>query len=206
MLARSLAGRPDRRGSRVPDVDTVARALARNLRRIRQEHGYSLDALAARSGVSRGMIIQVERARTNPSVGTVARLGDALGVSIAGLLEDVRGPAVRLVPARDAITLWRTPAGSEGLLQAGNEVSGPLELWSCRIMPGEGHDSDPHPPGSAELVRVESGVLTLRVDGEAFRVPAGTTAGYGACVPHGYHNAGVEPVVMTLVVSVPAPS
>ncbi len=192
-------------GTHVPDPDAVARALARNLRRTRQERGYSLEALAARSGVSRGMIIQIEQARTNPSIGTVARLGDALGLSIASLLENAGSPAVRLVPPKDAIRLWQTPAGSHGTLQAGTEAPGPLELWSWRIMPGEGHDSDPHPAGTAELIRVESGELTLVVDGERHRVTPGTTAGFDAAVPHGYHNTGTEPTELTLAISVPAP-
>jgi transcriptional regulator with XRE-family HTH domain len=183
----------------------VAQSLARNLKRVRQERGYSLDTLAARSGVSRGMIIQIEQARTNPSVGTVVRLGDALGMSIARLLEHSGSPTVRLVPAQEAIRLWQTQAGSHSILQIGTEAPGPLELWSWRIMPGEGHDSDAHPPGTAELLRVDAGELTLVVDGERYVVPTGTTASYDAGVPHGYHNRGPEPALMTMAISVPAP-
>ncbi|GAA1930029.1 helix-turn-helix domain-containing protein [Streptantibioticus ferralitis] len=189
----------------MPDLERVAQSLARNLKRLRQEHGYSLDALAARSGVSRGMIIQIEQARTNPSVGTVIRLADALGVSIAGLIDYADGPTVRMVTPEQAVKLWETPAGSHGTLLVGTEAPGPLELWSWRLMPGEGHDSDPHPVGTAELIRVDAGELTLVVDGEEFRVPAGSAAGFEAGVPHGYHNTGSVPVEMTLAISVPPP-
>lgn len=189
----------------MPDLDAVAQSLARNLKRMRQERGYSLETLAARAGVSRGMIIQIEQARTNPSVGTVVRLGDALGMSVARLLDHGASPTVRLVPPDDAIRLWQTPAGSHGILQVGTEAPGPLELWSWRLMPGEGHDSDAHPPGTAELIRVDEGELTLVVDGEEYRVPTGTTASFEAGVPHGYHNTGPEPAVMTLAISVPPP-
>ncbi|MBY8883242.1 XRE family transcriptional regulator [Streptomyces sp. PTM05] len=189
----------------MPDLDVVAQALARNLKRLRQERGYSLDALAGRSGVSRGMIIQIEQARTNPSIGTVVRVADALGLSIARLLDYADSPTVRLVPADRALRLWETPAGSHGTLQAGAEAPGPLEMWSWRIMPGEGHDSDPHPAGTTELIRVDAGVLTLVVDGEEHLVPAGTTASFEASGPHGYHNAGPEPAEMTMAISVPAP-
>jgi len=189
----------------VPDLDLVAQSLARNLKHLRQERGYSLDALAARSGVSRGMIIQIEQARTNPSIGTVVRIGDALGVSITGLLDYTDKPPVRLVGPDQAVRLWSTPAGSHGTLQAGTEAPGPLELWSWRLMPGEGHDSDPHPPGTAELIRVDAGELTLVVEGTEYLVPAGTTASFEACVEHGYHNAGSATTEMTLAISVPPP-
>ncbi|MBL1067182.1 helix-turn-helix domain-containing protein [Streptomyces sp. 7-21] len=185
------------------DLDQLTQSLARNLKRLRTERGFTLDGLAARAGISRGMIIQIEQARTNPSVGTVVKIGDALGVSVTTLLDYDQTPAVRLVPAEQAVRLWSTPAGSHSTLLAGTEAPGPLELWHWRLMPGEGSDSDPHPPGTAELVHVTAGVLTLIVDGQEHRVPAGSSAAFESHVPHGYRNDGEEPAEMTMAVSVP---
>lgn len=190
----------------MPDADRVTQALARNLKRLRTERGHTLDALAARSAVSRGMIVQIEQARTNPSVGTVVRIADALGVSVARLLDYAEGPAVRLVPAAQAVPLWTTPAGSSGTLLAGVEAPGPLELWSWRIEPGESHGSEAHPQGTVELVRVDDGELTLSVDGHDHTVPAGTTASFDAALPHSYRNAADRPLLLTMVVSVPPPT
>jgi transcriptional regulator with XRE-family HTH domain len=188
----------------VTDLDQLTQSLARNLKRLRTERGFTLDALAARAGISRGMLIQIEQARTNPSVGTVVKVGDALGVSITTLLDYDQAPAVRLVPPDQAVRLWSTPAGSHSTLLAGTEAPGPLELWQWRLMPGDGSASDPHPPGTTELVHVTAGVLTLSVDGTDHQVPAGTSASFESHVPHGYRNNGAEPVDMTMAVSVPA--
>ncbi|MGW7354164.1 helix-turn-helix domain-containing protein [Streptomyces sp. NPDC054784] len=187
------------------DLDHLTQSLARNLKRHRQERGFTLDALAARAGVSRGMLIQIEQARTNPSVGTVVKVGDALGVSITTLLDYDQQPQVRLVPAEQALRLWSTEAGSHSTLLAGTEAPGPLELWSWRLMPGEGSTSDPHPPGTTELVHVTTGELTLSAHGADHALPAGTSASFEAHVPHGYRNDGSVPVEMTMAVSVPAP-
>jgi transcriptional regulator with XRE-family HTH domain len=189
----------------VPDLDLIAQSLARNIRRLRLERGYSLDMLAARAGVSRGMLIQIEQARTNPSLGTIVRIGDALGASLVNLLDYEDGPEVRLVPAEQAVELWSTDAGSRGLLLAGGQASGPLEMWSWRIMPGDGHDSQAHPPGTVELIRVERGELTLVVGGQEHTVPAGTTASFEAAAPHAYRNRGAEMMEMTMAIAVPAP-
>ncbi|MFJ1754628.1 XRE family transcriptional regulator [Kitasatospora sp. NPDC088134] len=189
----------------MPDADLVTQALARNLKRLRTERGHTLDALAARSGVSRGMVVQIEQARTNPSVGTVVRLADALGVSIAWLLDYDASSAVRIVPAEEAVRLWTGPAGGSGTLLGGVEAPGPLELWSWRLEPGEAHTSDPHPPGTVEIARVDAGVLTLLLDGREHRVPAGSTASYEAGAAHGYRNDGAAPCLVTMVVSVPPP-
>lgn len=185
------------------DLDLLTQSLARNVKRWRTERAFTLDALAARAGVSRGMLIQIEQARTNPSIGTVVKIGDALGVSITTLLDYERGPRVRVVPADRAVRLWHTEAGSWNRLLAGTEAPGPVEMWDWRLMPGESSDSDPHPVGTVELLHVTAGELTLTVDGAEHRVPAGASASFEADTPHTYGNRGGEPMEMIMAVSVP---
>ncbi|GGU98190.1 transcriptional regulator [Kitasatospora herbaricolor] len=189
----------------MPDPDLVTQALARNLKRLRTERGYTLDALAARAGVSRGMIVQIEQARTNPSVASVVRLADALGASIARLLDYDESAAVRIVTADQAVPLWSGPAGGSGTLLSGVEAPGPLELWAWRLEPGEGYSSEAHPAGTVEIVRVETGELTLSHGDRDHAVPAGSTASFEASESHGYRNDGAVPVRLTMVVSVPPP-
>ncbi|MEV4945777.1 XRE family transcriptional regulator [Streptomyces sp. NPDC053755] len=185
------------------DLDQLTQSLARNLKRWRNDRGFTLDALAARAGVSRGMIIQIEQARTNPSVGTTVKLADALGVSITTLLDYDQEPQVRLVPPEQAVRMWSTSTGSHTTLLAGTEARGPLELWSWTLMPGDGSASDPHPDGTTELLHVTRGVLTLVVEGAEHSLPAGTSAVFEANVPHAYRNDGDERVEMTMAVSIP---
>ncbi|MDX3853577.1 XRE family transcriptional regulator [Streptomyces sp. AK02-01A] len=185
------------------DLDQLTQSLARNLKRWRGERGFTLDALAARAGVSRGMIIQIEQARTNPSVGTTVKLADALGVSITTLLDYEQGPQVRIVPGDQAVRMWSTPAGSRTTLLVGTEARGPLELWSWTLMPGDASTSDPHPASTTELLHVTAGELTLVVDGEPHSVPAGASAAFEANVPHAYRNDGTEQVELIMAVSIP---
>ncbi|MFI7102127.1 XRE family transcriptional regulator [Streptomyces sp. NPDC050161] len=182
------------------DLDQITQSLARNLKRWRTERGYTLDALAARAGVSRGMIIQIEQARTNPSVGTTVKIADALGVSIITLLDHEQGPQVRMVAPGEAVRMWSTEAGSHTSLLVGAEAPGPYELWDWLLMPGDSSQSDPHPPGTVELLHVRTGTLTLTVDGTDHTVPAGASATFEAEVAHGYRNDGTEPVEMTMSV------
>ncbi|MET7482834.1 XRE family transcriptional regulator [Streptomyces sp. NPDC005538] len=185
------------------DLDLLTQSLARNVRHWRSVRGFTLDVLAARAAVSRGMLIQIEQARTNPSIGTVVKIGDALGVSITTLLDYEQGPKVRIVPAERAVRLWHTDAGSYNRLLAGTEAPGPLEMWDWRLMPGESSPSEPHPTGTVELVHVTTGELTLTVDGEDHLVPAGASATFEANTPHTYGNRGDEPMEMVMAVSVP---
>ncbi|KFF95325.1 XRE family transcriptional regulator [Streptomyces europaeiscabiei] len=186
------------------DLDLLTQSLARNVKRWRTERGFTLDALAARAGVSRGMLIQIEQSRTNPSLGTVVKIGDALGVSITTLLDYEQGPKVRIVPAEQVVRLWHTEAGSYSKLLAGAEAPGPLEMWTWLLMPGEGSRSDPHPVGTVEIAHVTAGELTLTVEGAEYRVPAGASVTFEANAAHEYANQGDVPTEMVLTVSVPA--
>ncbi|MFE0580127.1 helix-turn-helix domain-containing protein [Streptomyces sp. NPDC058874] len=185
------------------DLEQLTQALARNLKRWRAERGFTLDSLAARSGVSRGMIIQIEQARTNPSVGTTVRLADALGVSISALLDHDRGPRVRIVAPEQVVRIWSSEAGSSTTMLIGTDQRGPMELWTWHLVPGEGTDSVPHPSGTVEMLHVTAGALTLVVGDEEFHVPAGAAAAFEANLPHAYRNEGSVPMEMTLAVSVP---
>lgn len=185
------------------DLDLLTQSLARNVKRWRNQRGFTLDTLAARAGVSRGMLIQIEQARTNPSLGTVVKIGDALGVSITTLLDYEQGPKVRVVPPEQVVRLWHTDAGSYSKLLAGTEAPGPLEMWGWKLMPGESSGSDPHPVGTVEIAHVTAGELTLTVEGVEYRVPAGSSVTFEANAPHIYANQGDEPMEMTLTVSVP---
>lgn len=53
------------------------------LRELRIRKGYSQRDLAAKAGVTSGFISQVERNRVNPSISTLRRLLDALGMTMA---------------------------------------------------------------------------------------------------------------------------
>ncbi|MDT0265889.1 XRE family transcriptional regulator [Streptomyces sp. DSM 44915] len=185
------------------DLDQLTQSLAGNLRRLRAERGLTLDALASRAGVSRSMVIQIEQARTNPSVGTVVKIGDALGVSVTTLLDSEPRPTVRLFRAEETVRLWHTEAGSHSTLLAGTEAPGPLELWRWRLMPGEGHEADGHPHGTTELIHVVAGELTLRLGEEEHRVPLGASAAFESHLSHGYRNEGDEPVELLMAVLVP---
>lgn len=187
----------------MPDPELVAAAVARNVRRLRTERAWTLDVLASRSGVSKGMLIQVEQARTNPSLGTLCRIAEAIGVSLARLVELDEAPAVRVVTADQAAVLWRSAAGSAASLLVGSDRSEHLELWDWSLAAGDVHRTDPHSPGTQELLHVTAGVLGLEVDGRLHRVEAGGAAAFQADRPHAYRNDGAVPVRLTMAVVQP---
>jgi transcriptional regulator with XRE-family HTH domain len=187
----------------VPTPEAVAAAVARNARRLRTARGWSLDQLAARSGVSKGMLVHLEQARTNPSLGTLCKVAETLGVSLAGLVELHEAPVVRVVEPDEVVRLWDSEAGSSGDLLVGSDERDHLELWRWSLAPGDDHPSDAHAPGTREMVHVVAGTLTLDVAGTSHTVPAGGAVLFHADREHVYRNAGRKPVSLVMVVLQP---
>jgi transcriptional regulator with XRE-family HTH domain len=188
------------------DPADVTGAVARTLAALRTERGWSLDQLAVRSGVSKGVLVALEQGRSNPNLATLARIGDAFGVPVTRLVEVSDEPAVRVFGPGSARVLWRGPAGGTGTIVAVTEAPWAAELWRWQMLPGESFGGYPHGAATREMVWVEQGTLTLTVAGERQEVGPSESARFSGGLPHGYANDGTETVHMTMVVIIPPPS
>ena len=83
-------------------MKTVSRAvLSANLRHIRQQQGWSQEALAEHCGLHRTYIGAVERGERNISLDNLDRLAGALGVTLCSLLEsNSHSYRIRETPSR----------------------------------------------------------------------------------------------------------
>jgi transcriptional regulator with XRE-family HTH domain len=186
-------------------VREITAAVAERVRALRTSRGWSLDELAGRSGVSKGMVVQIEGTKTNPSIGTLARIADAFGVTVARLLEPHDGErAVHIADAADAPTLWEGPAGGLGRLLRGMNDPDFVELWEWRFAPGERHDSAEHAPGTREVLHVLTGEITVTVAGTDHLVVAGQTIDFRADRAHAYRNDGGTATRLLMVVVMPS--
>lgn len=177
--------------------ERVSRSLAEAVRRFRAARAWTLDDLAARSGVSRRLVVQIEQGEANPSIGTLLRLAGALEVTLTDLVSAQETTLVGVRAPSEATELWQGPAGGRALLEVSR---GALELWSWTLEPGERHVSEPHHPGALELVKVRRGTLALEVGDETVQVKAGHSAWFDASRQHAYRNATTTQVAFTLVV------
>lgn len=71
------------------DADDGRGALGTRLRELRTDAGLSLSGAAARSGVGRGYISDIEAGRRLPSLPALARLAAAYGKVVAEVLDGV---------------------------------------------------------------------------------------------------------------------
>jgi transcriptional regulator with XRE-family HTH domain len=180
--------------------DPVTAALARNVRSLRQGRGWTLAALAARSGVSKGMVVELEQGRTNPSVATVSRLATALGVGVARLVEVGNEPELRVVTGDEAVRLWGGAEGGWGAFLVGTQHPATTELWDWMLEPGDAYEGEIHPEGSRELLYVLEGEITLVLDHQhRTTLPQQAAALYTADRPNRIENGGAVPARAIMV-------
>ncbi|GDY32962.1 XRE family transcriptional regulator [Gandjariella thermophila] len=187
------------------DQDALARAIAANVRAARAARRWSLDRLAALSGLSKGVLVAIEQGRGNPSIGTLWRIAEAFGTGLAQLVEVEREPPLRVAEPGTGAVLWRGTAGGAGTLLLGGDRP-VVELWHWTMRPGEEHHSDPHAPGVRELLLVVEGEIELRVAGQRARIAAGGAASFAGDRPHGYLAVGEVPCRFAMTVLAPEPA
>jgi transcriptional regulator with XRE-family HTH domain len=85
--------------------------IAERVRDLRAARTLSLDALAARSGVSRSMISLIERGESSPTAVVLEKLAAGLGVTMTAMFDAPRSDAVIGGPVarRDEQPVWRDP-------------------------------------------------------------------------------------------------
>jgi transcriptional regulator with XRE-family HTH domain len=188
---------------RAAAVEEITSAVALHVRALRTGRGWSLDELSGRSSVSKGMLVQIEAARTNPSVGTLARIADAFGVTVARLLQPTADQSVHLSDLHDAPILWRGGRGGMGRLLRGLSEPNFVELWDWRIAPHERYESEDHQPGTREMAHVLVGEIVITVDGIDHTVLTGQTLDFRGDRAHSYRNVTEVPARVIMVVTVP---
>jgi transcriptional regulator with XRE-family HTH domain len=185
------------------DVQAVSEAVAIRLREYRKQQKLTLDALSRRSGVSKGMLVEIEKGAANPSIAILCKLSAALGVSVADIVNVASSPALHLVEKQDIPTLWTGPKGGAARLLAGTSGPNMIELWRWEMQPGEVFESAGHPEGTFELIHVEQGQLKIAVNETELLIPAGCSSVARTDAPHRYANEGRSKLLFTMTVLEP---
>ena len=181
----------------------LARAIGDRVKQERQARRWTLDQLAEATGVSRRALVNVEQGAANPSVGTLLRLGDALGVGLPALVEPPTPASVRLTRRGEGAVLWSSASGGRGVLVAGTQPPDVVELWDWTLGPRDHYTSDAHTPGTRELVQVQQGTVVIEAGDRSVTLKAGDAATFPGDVRHSYDNPLARPARFVLSVFEP---
>jgi len=182
--------------------------IGKKIKHLRAAKDLTLDQLAVISGVSKSMLSQIERNKTNPTVGTLWSLTQALKIDIGELL----GNKAEKAEKRQNILTVKSHDIPEIQSADGKctlKILGPLDLvshvewYEITIEKGGVLSSDPHVRGTREHLTILEGNVVISTSEEKHELEQGDTARYGADVDHHIKNNGASQAHAILVVYTP---
>jgi transcriptional regulator with XRE-family HTH domain len=184
-------------------TSALALAIGARVKQERQSRRWTLDQLAEVAGVSRRMVVNVEQGASNPSVGTLLRISEALGIGLPALVEPPQPKPVKVTRRSEGAALWSGEFGGRGVLVAGTEPPDVVELWDWTLGRGDAHESEAHAPGTKELLQVQQGTITVQVADQSITLATGDALAFAGDVAHSYANPGAQQARFSLAVFEP---
>jgi transcriptional regulator with XRE-family HTH domain len=170
-------------------LDTL---LGERIRHRRRAEKLSLKDLAERSGISIGLLSQIERGLSSPSLRVLASLADALKLGLADLFSDAPTapePVEKIVVRADErkkLTFWRTGISKELLTPPDDEAS--LDIFFVMLEPGGTSGSQLYSHDGEEGGVVLEGSIAINVDGKEHRLQAGDSFRFASTRQHSFWN------------------
>jgi len=163
--------------------------VGRRIKRYRQKYNLTLKDIESRVEVSATHVSEIERGKTSPTIGALARIADALQVDPAVFLITDDLPRARVTRA-DARS--RVRFESDGYVAHPLSAPVPGQDLSVALVHFEPTEGEPHVhqhPGE-EFGLILDGEIELVVGDETFTVASGDSVHFRSDLPHGVVNRG----------------
>ncbi len=176
--------------------------LGQIIRGERMRQGITLDDLARLSGVSKGMLSQIEQSKTNPTVAVLLRIASGLRVEPTTLLPcQPSTPRVwRTIRANDERSLFPANPGCTVRTLSPLDLEKQIEFYELTFKPKGELVSEPHYRGTEEILTVVSGTIVVRSGEHETQLRKGDSIHYAADLPHRITNVGSSPASGFLLV------
>lgn len=173
--------------------------LGQRIKEQRKARRLSIRKLAAHSGLSVGMISQIEQGKSPPSLRSLRLIGKALHLPLSvlflqetiiddgGATEEeqryiVRRPNRQVLKLNDLV---KKELLSPASLQA-------LEIFNVELQPGAESGSEAYSHSGEKAAVITEGSLALWLDGQRHLLSEGDCCQFSSEIPHRYANAGTS--------------
>ncbi len=177
--------------------------IGERIKRYRLEKKLTLKEIEALSGVSATHISEIERGKSSPTVGALARIAKAMGSEAAYFVEAEELPQVSLVPGDDRrrFRFVEPPVVIESL--SGNVPHSRMSVMLMTWERGAVATGEVNRHEGEEFINVRNGILEVYVDDERHILKEGDSLHYHASSPHRIENIG-DAACEALVITVPS--
>jgi len=180
--------------------DAISVNIGERLRELREARNISMRTLAARSGLSANALSMIERGRASPSVSTLYKLADALGISITTFFASASERKQVVFLKSDSRTRMSFNRGVfEGL--GGEQFLGRVEPFMLTLENSANSGPRSMTHTGHEFVFCLRGELEYQVERQIFHLEAGDSLLFAAHLKHKWKNPGRNVATAIIIIS-----
>jgi transcriptional regulator with XRE-family HTH domain len=158
---------------------TLDERIAYQLRALRQDRGWSLDALASRCGVSRATLSRLENREVSPTTAVLGKLCTTYSLTLSRLMAMVELDAAPLIPRQDQPVWIDREAGFTRRLVSPPTDHFSAEVLECELAAGTRLEyENPPRPGLEHHLLLLQGTLDMKIDKHLYHLDAGDCLRY----------------------------
>jgi len=174
--------------------------ISQKIKSLRQQQGLSQRALAEQAGISAASLSQLESGQSSPSVATLEKLADGLGIAVAAFfLETGEQTDIEIFNLNDRPTVPLNQGGSFIPLTALHQPIG-FEPMLVKLDAGGSFEENQYGIKSAHaFVWVRRGDVVLAYDGREYPLHEMQSLYYDARKQHNWHNRSDAPCELLMV-------
>jgi transcriptional regulator with XRE-family HTH domain len=172
-------------------TDSIELRISRRLAALRAEHGWSLDVLADRTGISRATLSRLERSELSPTAVMLGTLCAQYGWTLSRLMAEAESGPPSVVRTNEQ-AIWKDPASGyvrRIISPPHPQLKGEMVEVSLPAGASVSYDSSPVPGLEHHLWMLE-GVVDIEINGTAVRVEKGDCARYALSGPSRFECRG----------------
>lgn len=182
-------------------AEAISRHLGNRVKQLRAERGWSLEALAGASGVSKSMLSEIEREQANPTLAVTLRIAQAFELSLGELIGTPGATSgIRVIRNADRAYHYRSDDHCRIRTLSPLNLEKDVEFYEVTLQPEGALRSQAHYEGTREFLTVVKGQVKVESGGDSELLHHGDSSNYRADVPHAIVNAGRGEAVVFLVV------
>ncbi|MFX3619327.1 MAG: helix-turn-helix domain-containing protein [Sporolactobacillus sp.] len=178
-------------------MDELQHVIASNLKKIRLQKNLSFDQTAERTGVSKSMLSQIEKEKSNPTISTLWKIATGLQISFSSFMkkeytEIQKVEIQRLNPAVDDQNRYLVYS----LFSFHPEKK--FEIYLVHLKPNSVHHAEAH--AGEEYLLMSAGEMDLSILDHSYHLQSGDALHFTSNAAHIYQNAAnTEAVFFDLI-------
>ncbi len=182
------------------EKEAVSVNVGQRLRQLREERNISMRGLATKSGLSANALSMIERGKTSPSVSTLYKLSDAMGVPITDFFaQQLERQEVVFLKSDSRARISFMRGNIEGL--GGEQFVGKVSPFLVTLENGASSGPVQMFHTGHEFVFCLRGKLEYRVEKQTFSLETGDSLLFAAQLKHSWKSTGGNVTTALIIIS-----